>query len=659
MVGYNLLKGPAIGIITKKAAGSIQILIKNQKEFTVKNGAIFVSGGSYQRFSRLELIKLLQDRETKIADLLEQFDLDFLHTCVLEESSSKAYLFGDLLKLYFGDSLDFEQIMCLAQGLANDKCYFKRRKDDYFANSMHQVKAYKDELRRREEAHKKEEHLIQFLSDRVTDLNLELPQHEKAALIDLGLYFDKSDFYKAWLRIFREAGVHSKFHLRQILTQRGFYQSDELFELHEAFYPMVFSENLHHYISQWTPGSETGPFKDLRSLKTFTVDNENTLDRDDALSYDPETNSFFIHIINVARIVSGNQRLEKELKKRLTSLYLPDGHFSMFPESIVRECLSLDEGTERHVLTVQFRREQNRLKFEVFPSLVFIEKNFSYAEFIGTDRGARVFFEEAQRLREDRLDRGAVEYHHRDVGISLEGGEIRIFDRPYYPAQKVISEFSIMANSLFARFAYEQEIPILFRSQKGNIEDVKRHPLFCSEVPDFFTYHRLRPLWAKTRWDVNEVSHFHLGVSYYTQVSSPIRRFIDYLNQKQIWSYFLKLKFLSKEELSQEYFNIQNHLFEVGGIQSKREFYYLLRFMAQEAEKQGVDFQTEVTILDVGEDWLSVHLDEYERILRFKQDPEGFTPGMSAILRVREIDLNAREIHGLVGRKIRPKSVEV
>ena len=652
LVGYNLLKGPAIGVLTKKSTGAVQILIKNQKEFTVKGQAVFVRSAVYTGLGRLEWIKLLQDREALIGDLSLQLDLAFLHACVLEDSSSKTFTFDELLQLYFGADYGFEQIMCLAQGLASDKCFFKRRKDAYQANSMQQVKAYLNEVKRREEAHKKEKHLIDFLSDTGNNSEFQLPPHEQAALMDLGLYFEKSDFYKSWLRIFREAGVRSKFHLRQILMQRGFYRPDDLFELHEAFYPLGFSKNFEEYIGQWTPGSTEGPFRDLRSLKTFTVDNESTLDRDDALSYDPETNSFYVHIINVARIVNSNQRLEKEIKKRLTSLYLPDGHFSMFPEKIVRELLSLDEGTERYVLTVQFRREQNDLTFEVYPALVSIHKNFSYADFIGSDKEARIFFEESQRLREDRLERGAVEYHHRDIEILLDGGEVQIFDRPYYPAQKVISEFSIIANSLFARFAYEQEIPILYRSQKGNIEDVRRHPLFCAEVPDFFTYHRLRPLWSKTRWDVTEVSHFHLGVPYYTQVSSPIRRFIDYLNQKQIWSFFLELKYLNKDELAQEYFNIQNHLFEVGGIQSKREFYYLLRFMAQEAEKQGSDFETEVTVLEVGEDWLSVHLDEYERVLRFKQDPEGFIPGMEALLRVREIDLEAREVRGMVVRRV-------
>lgn len=651
LVGYNLQKGPAIGIVTRNGKGAIQLFIKSQKEFTVKNRAIFVGAGNFNNLDRPGWVKLLQERENKVGELSSQVDLEFLHACVLEESSSKEYSFDDLLNLYYGEDYGFEEIISLAQSLSCDKCYFKRRKDCYIPNSLQQIKQYQAEQKRREETRRKEEHLVQFLKEPSTPMERDLPPEEKSALEDLGIHYEKSVFYKGWLRILQDAGIRSKFQLRRVLISRGFFSPTELFEAREASYPLGFSKNFLEFVEGWRPCEETGPFEDLRALKTFTVDNEDTLDRDDALSYDPETGFFYVHIINVARIVNGDQRFEKELRKRLTSLYLPEGHFSMFPEKVVKEILSLDEGTQRHVLSVRFKRGRDGLEFEIIPALISIDENLSYSQFLGSQKDARVFYEESQRLREDRFDRGAIEYQHRDVDIHLEEERVRVFERSHYPAQRVISEFSIIANSLFARFAHEHEIPILYRSQKGNIEDVKKHPLFCNEVRDFFTYHRLRPLWAKTRWDTSEVSHFHLGVPFYTQLSSPIRRFIDYLNQKQIWNYFLGLDFLSREELNQDFYGIQSHLFEVGGIQSKREFYYLLRFMEQESKEQGTDFETEVTVLDVGEDWISFHLDEYERILRFKQDPSDFEPGMSAVLRVREIDLVERELKGIVVKK--------
>ncbi|GEM_PF-1061077 len=655
LVGYNLKKGPAIGIVTRKGTGTIHLFIKTQKEFSVKSRAIFVGTENYRELDRPGWVRVLQDYEFRVGELCSQVDLEFLHECVLEGGEEKEYSFEDLLSLYYGEKYDFSEIISLAQTLAVDRCYFRRKKESYLASSSPEVENYKKEERNREEARKREEFLVSFLKTphEPGQTGGDLTEEAQEALRDLAIHYEKSSRFQGWIRIFQSAGIKARADLRRVLTAKGILRSDELFELMEAHYPLEFNSSFMDYLKSWEPGTNPGPCQDLRHLRTFTVDNEETMDRDDALSYDPKTGSFFVHIINVARIVDGDSRIEKELQKRLTSLYLPDGHFSMFPKHLVTDLLSLDEGTDRHVLSVRFWREQGSLRFEIFPSLVTIDENLAYSQFLGSQREIRIFYEEAERLREERFERGAIEYKYRDVDIFLEEGHVRIFERPSYPAQKVISEFSILANSLFARYAREMEIPILFRTQKGDVEAVQNHPLFNSEISEFYTYHRLRPLWGKTRWDVQECSHFHLGVPHYTQMSSPIRRYIDYVNQKQVWNHLCSLPILNREQMVQAQFEIQSHLFEVGAIQSRRNFYYLLRFMKQERDFSCADFETPVTVLDVGEDWVSFHLDQYEKVLKFKQDPKGLEPGMQVKVLIRDVDVEAREARGIVVKEER------
>jgi hypothetical protein len=103
----------------------------------------------------------------------------------------------------------------------------------------------------------------------------------------------------------------------------------------------------------------------------------------------------------------------------------------------------------------------------------------------------------------------------------------------------------------------------------------------------------------------------------------------------------------------QAQFEIQSHLFEVGAIQSRRNFYYLLRFMKQERDFSCADFETPVTVLDVGEDWVSFHLDQYEKVLKFKQDPKGLEPGMQVKVLIRDVDVEAREARGIVVKEER------
>jgi exoribonuclease II len=98
-----------------------------------------------------------------------------------------------------------------------------------------------------------------------------------------------------------------------------------------------------------------------------------------------------------------------------------------------------------------------------------------------------------------------------DYSFYVEGERVRIMQRRRgAPIDKVVSEMMIFVNSEWGRQLAEAGIPAIYRAQ-GN---------------------------GKVRMSSVPAGHQGLGVAYYTWTSSPLRRYVDLLNQRQLiaWS---------------------------------------------------------------------------------------------------------------------------
>ena len=99
--------------------------------------------------------------------------------------------------------------------------------------------------------------------------------------------------------------------------------------------------------------------KDLRHLKTFTIDGADTAEVDDALSleeYKDETGAtkrrVWIHIADADHVAPRNSDLFEAARIRVTSLYLADRSISMFPEKAATELMSLRPNQDSRALSM-------------------------------------------------------------------------------------------------------------------------------------------------------------------------------------------------------------------------------------------------------------------------------------------------------------------
>jgi protein SSD1 len=105
------------------------------------------------------------------------------------------------------------------------------------------------------------------------------------------------------------------------------------------------------------PERELEVRKDLRAERIFTIDPESAKDLDDALSIKANEDGTYeigVHIADVSFFVKPNTALDRDARKRATSVYLVQRAVPMLPPTLCEELCSLNPGQERLAFSVFF-----------------------------------------------------------------------------------------------------------------------------------------------------------------------------------------------------------------------------------------------------------------------------------------------------------------
>lgn len=110
-------------------------------------------------------------------------------------------------------------------------------------------------------------------------------------------------------------------------------------------------------LSYSIPEREFETRRDLRADRVFTVDPETAKDLDDALSVKVNGDGTYdvsVHIADVSYFVKSNTPLDRDARKRATSVYLVQRAVPMLPPTLSEELCSLVPGEERLAFSVTF-----------------------------------------------------------------------------------------------------------------------------------------------------------------------------------------------------------------------------------------------------------------------------------------------------------------
>ena len=255
----------------------------------------------------------------------------------------------------------------------------------------------------------------------------------------------------------------------------------------------------------------------------FSLDDIGTTEIDDAFSVQRTAEGWRIgiHIAAPALGFAPGSPLDAIARERMSTVYLPGRKYTMLPDDVVRR-FSLDHGGEQPAASLYVdldgdyavRGRHTRLE------RVAIVGNLRHAQYDalnvafekGESRGLaheedlNVLWRAAVAL-EARRGRPSAAAGILDYSFSVENDRVRIVPRKRgSPLDKLVAEMMILVNSAWGELLAERDVAGIYRVQST----------------------------GKVRFGVHPEVHEALGVRAYAWMSSPLRRYVDLVNQWQL-----------------------------------------------------------------------------------------------------------------------------
>jgi exoribonuclease II len=488
----------------------------------------------------------------------------------------------------FSGDIDSDHESAVIRAFFNDRLYFKFNVDQFHPHTAEQV----DHLIAQREAESRQARLTgqgAVWMQKVLEGHKPSPPEEADAICEvLSSYylFEKESPHRDMARaILKKAGVSTLSAIFSFLTKVGVWDWDENLDLLRygitPQFPVeveTFADTLCRNVSIVLNGR-----RDLRDLPLMTIDGPSTQDFDDALSITQEGGHFVIgiHITDVGYFVAKGDRLDQVAQDRCSSIYMPDGKIPMLPAGLSEDACSLKAGQERPAIStlIHISAQGEILNYEIVPSLIRVERQLTFQDadlMVAADPTMQALYNIAQKYRQYRLDSGALIIDLPEINIWLQpdGTPALSLANRESPGRLLVSEFMILANELAARLLTQNNMPAIFRCQAE-----PRERLFDREGGTLYQNWMQRK--QINRFILSSVPERHagLGLPGYLTATSPIRKYSDLVNQRQLRAAAGLETPYTQEQIDYCIASSEESLADVGRIQFRRQRYWLLKHL--------------------------------------------------------------------------------
>jgi len=536
----------------------------------------------------------------------ETLDIDFLWECCTEPE----FGFEEFAQDYYGRKPTSVEAAAIALKLHAAPVYFNRKgKGRYKAAPADILKAALAGL-------EKKRLLLEKMAGYVAQLKAHIMPAELMPKLDMLLYEpDKNAMeYKTLEAAASELHVS---HLK-LLHACGAIPSAE--DYHRgAFLREYFAKGTDFADYAVTASADDLPLADAEA---FSIDDSTTTEIDDAFSIKPLENGITrvgIHIAAPALGITPGSALDQEVMRRLSTVYIPGHKITMLPEAAIRP-FSLDAGQIKPVLSLYLhvdatltitQRDTKVERIKIADNLRHdsLEPFFNEAT-LAADSGHPYWqkllylFNLAESLEKLRGKYDPTKPPQIDYNFYVNDGKVSIVGRHRgSPMDKLVAELMIEANNQWGALLATHEVPGLYRAQSG----------------------------GKVYMTTRAEPHQGLGVAQYAWSTSPLRRAVDLINQRQIISVAQNIAPAyapNSDALTTHMRNFELTYQAYSEFQTRMERYCCLQYLIQE------DIQLiKATV------WREnlVRVDNLPYITKVYGLPE-FKPGTRVSLEVQEID---------------------
>jgi exoribonuclease-2 len=545
LIEFRDKKRVIAAVCTRVDSGSARILTEANKEFNLPLAKILHEGGDLDvKRSRTELIEALKDFAADAAALATEIDLAELWELLHEDE--RPYPLAELASFLYAGPPEPRRASALLRRLIDDPLHFDQVGLDYVPRS---AQAVEQTLHQRaiEQAKAEQKVAVQRWVQSVWAATpAERPAGAESVvrlLQELAILGNRSERYQEAVAFLQESGLgghEAQEAAFQLLVRMGEWDEDENLQLleHGLAEPFAPEAEAEAAAATVTPEHLAGR-RDLRHLHLMSIDDEETLDIDDAVSLELLSDGYRvgIHVADVATFVTPGSALDQTGKRRSTSIYLPDRKIDMLPARISHEICSLVAHQDRLAMSVlvTFNAADQIVSHEIVESVVCVRERLTYAE-VDDLLEARQDLQTLQKIAQDLLTRrlaaGAVVFTMPELRIRVDADKTIHLKRIEQtgPSQRLVSEMMVLANQLIAEYLQEHQIPALYRTQPAPEEPVAA----LTGPADAVALNRQRKQMKRSELTTEPAPHYGLGVKAYTQGTSPIRRYSDLLVHRQL-----------------------------------------------------------------------------------------------------------------------------
>lgn len=573
---------------------------RGREEKLAENKALFpVAGFISLSTSYEDIATLLSQQAQNRQELADSISVHELWELLLDEERSLPWNLSELSELVLGDSQS-ASLSATYRALEADRVYFVRKSEGYALRTAQQV----DEivLQQQMEAQGKLERsaVVSWLAKVWVTMPGSSPVamptgYEQACeralqwfaeVAILGVESKRSKDVQALLKDVEVTRKDAPF---RFLIKAGVWQEHENLLLHKFNIDTDFSEAVSvdaEQLVQDTEFDDEPGRLDLQNLECVSVDDVYTTEIDDAISFEEYPDGgcrLGIHIADASQWVKSGSLVDQEAQTRATAIYLPDLKIRMLPVSLAEQACSLVANQVRPAFSflATFDAQFNKLSVQMSPSKVIVKQRLSYAEVdqqIEQGKWARLM-ELARHLLAERKSHGAMTVPFPRINVSVNA-ECQVSierESPVTPAQIMISEAMILANRSAGEYFAEHEIPAIFRCQEPPEKPIEEMEQF-----DPVKAYACRRYLRKGTMQMACARHNGLGLEFYTQVTSPIRRYNDLLMQRQLKHHLLTgLPYYTAEELEQKLLVTKAAANNADLVERDRRSYWIMRYLEE------------------------------------------------------------------------------
>ena len=326
--------------------------------------------------------------------------------------------------------------------------------------------------------------------------------------------------------------------------------------------------------------------RDLTNLKTFIIDSNDPNEVDDAFSLEiveDNIKKLWIHISNPCKLFFINSEIDINARSKNSSLYLIDQYIPMLPLEIINKAnLNQNKISDTISASIIFNQDGSINKYEIVEAKIKPKYQLTYEdadEIIELEPKEEFEIVEIKDLLQKsiqyRRTQGAITFDMPSYKIKVKNGNVEINNIQKTISQTIVSETMILMGYVTSLFLSEKDIATPYRTHKINCD---ADEILKKYNDSDIKYSILKQYMGKSYITTKANKHESLGLIKYTQCTSPLRRYLDLIVQRQVFNNINNIEPLNLNIINEIIDSSKVKQAEINNIYKNDKLYFLKIF---------------------------------------------------------------------------------